>query len=115
MKEGKDRVHDVRMKILAFFEAVLCDDLTTKALINVAESNITFENGQLIFDLPSLHRIIFKLDEVGYSEFKQILYSSELNKNINKKGALVVVWRPQNIVKMAKVDANLYCLQKNIK
>lgn len=101
--------------IEAFFDRVIEGDKQVVEVVNVANGLVFFENRQLVFDLPSLHRAIFPLNDVGYSVFKKLLYGGELNKCLAVKGAVVEVYSYSNSTKKGKVNANLYCLQIGVK
>ena len=100
---------DSYLKILSFFSSILKKDPEHYARVNAAISNIGFDGECLVFDLPSLYGFIFPNDELSFIEFKQILYGSELNKQLTAQGGKVVV-----IDNKGNINQSLYGLSRSV-
>ncbi len=96
-----------------FFTWVLNGDKAVLALIKASTGNVYFKSSQLEFDLPSLYSLIFPQQTLRYVEFKAALYGGDLNSNLMKKGARVVLGSAVNERNKIAVDVNLYYLQLN--
>lgn len=94
-------------KIECFFDAVIRQDDTLCQRIKAAKTTIYFEQGQLVFDLESLHKMIFSQHSLEFSAFKKLLYGSQLNQYLQTKGVRVVV-----LENTGKVNTNVYGLLK---
>lgn len=95
--------------IEAFFKAVIELDSDMIQLIKGASGDISFQNGRLVFDLPSLYQLIVPSEDVSYQTFKKILYAGALNKTLAIQGKTIVVWHAAN-----HIDATRYCLRNNL-
>jgi len=96
-------------KILGFFSRILKEDPEHYARVNAATSNIYFEGECLVFDLPSLYDFIFTNDELSFIAFKQMLYASELNKQLTAQGGKVVI-----IENKGNINKSLYGLSRSV-
>jgi len=95
--------------IEGFFDAVIRGDEALCERINKAKTTIYFNNGQLMFDLNSLHGMIFSSNQLSFQAFKKLLYGGQLNTYLRTKGVHVVV-----IKNVGKVSGNIYGLVKNL-
>ena len=96
-------------KIQVFFNGILKESPELYARINALTTNIYFSNGGLVFDLPSLYGFIFSSDELSFREFKQLLYASELNKQLTSVGAKVVL-----LDNKGNINQSLYGLNRGL-
>jgi len=96
-------------KVLSFFSGILKEDPELYARINAATTKIYFEQAELVFDLRSLYDFIFSSDELSFVEFKQLLYASELNKQLTSLGAKVVL-----VDNKGNINKSLYGLNRNL-
>ncbi len=107
MKDSQLGRDVIDVKIDVFFKAVIDVDIAIIQLIRDTPGDISYRQGELVFDLPTLYQLIVPLGETSYRHFKKILYSGTLNKTLALKGMNVIVWR------IAKhVDLTRYCLCK---
>ena len=93
-------------KLRNFFEAVLHHDEKTLRRIEAGPTDARIEQQQFIFSIAALLELLDPDGDIELKAFRKMLYTSELNRELGEKGALITIYRSTG-----KVDSNLYCLK----
>ncbi len=93
-------------QVRAFFEGFLQGDVEVLRRIEAGPAEAYIENGQLVFSLAALLEILDSKGDIELKAFKQLLYTSELNRELGESGAEIAIH-----LNTGKTDSNRYCLK----
>lgn len=91
--------------VLDFFISVLKKDPDIFARLNRFEGDIAVVEGQLRFSLSGLKAFLFADQLMTDRDFQQLLYGSDLNRDLAEVGGRVDVFESSG-----KLASNYYCL-----
>ena len=97
----------MQQTLIRFFSQILDKNKQVLERISLFDGALfyDFDNGILVFELAGLHQ--FLLDEISmdYSEFRSLIYKSNINEELQKLGGLIEVHQSSG-----NVDDNFYRL-----
>ena len=93
-------------QVRAFFEGFLQGDAEVLRRIETGPADAFVEDGQFVFSLAALLEILDSKGDMELKAFKQLLYTSELNRELGAAGAEVGIH-----TSTGKTDSNRYCLK----
>ena len=93
-------------QVRALFEGFLQGDVGVQRQIDTGPAEVFVENGQLVFTLAALLQLLDSKGDMDLNAFKQLLYTSELNRELGLKGVEVAIH-----TSTGKTDSNRYCLK----
>ena len=89
-----------------FFDSVIVGEDAVLQRIERGPENVWIEGQQFVFSIAALLALLEPEGGTSLKVFKNLLYSSKLNRELGALGAEIIVY--QNT---GKVDSNLYCLK----
>lgn len=96
-------------KIFEFFSLIILNDPQAISMVSQNNCKLKWSEGRLIFTIEGLYQLLIDEKEFTYSEFRSMLYASDLNQALQKLGFKVTMFESTH-----KIDTSIYQLVKNI-
>ena len=97
-------------KVFEFFSRIILNDPQAISLVSQYNDKLEWSEGQLIFTIDGLYRLLIDEKEFSYPEFRSMLYASDLNQALQTLGFKVIIFESTH-----KVDTSIYQLVRIIR
>ena len=89
-----------------FLLAAHAGDPELRQTIENSSIDARFDGDRFVFSVDALWRLCDPESELGFAEFRKMLYASELNSELRARGLEIDIYRSTG-----KIRSNLYCLK----
>ncbi len=97
-------------KVFEFFSQIILNDPQAISLVSQYNEKLEWFEGRLIFTIDGLYQLLIDEKEFSYSEFRSMLYASDINQALQKLGFKVAIFESTQ-----KIDTSIYQLVKIIR